>query len=73
MATLEESTWNFRLRTSIASGQSSRPGWLLHREAGGYSAHFDGTPYRPTHFTGGLICTPDEATWHQARAALLER
>jgi fructose-1,6-bisphosphatase/inositol monophosphatase family enzyme len=48
-------------------------GWLLHREAGGYSAHFDGTPYRPTHFTGGLICTPDEVTWHLARAALLER
>jgi fructose-1,6-bisphosphatase/inositol monophosphatase family enzyme len=48
-------------------------GWLLHREAGGYSAHFDGTPYRPTHFDGGLICAPDEASWHLARAALLER
>ena len=48
-------------------------GWLIHREAGGYSAHFDGTPYHPTHFSGGLICTPDEATWHLARAALLER
>lgn len=48
-------------------------GWLLHREAGGYSAHFDGTPYLPTHFTGGLICAPDQATWHLARAALLER
>jgi fructose-1,6-bisphosphatase/inositol monophosphatase family enzyme len=47
-------------------------GWLLHREAGGYSAHFDGTPYRPTHFTGGLICAPDEASWQLARAALLE-
>jgi fructose-1,6-bisphosphatase/inositol monophosphatase family enzyme len=47
-------------------------GWLLHREAGGYSAHFDGTPYRPTHFEGGLICAPDEASWHLARTALLE-
>jgi fructose-1,6-bisphosphatase/inositol monophosphatase family enzyme len=47
------------------------PGWLLHREAGGYSAHFDGTPYRPTALTGGLICAPDEASWHAARAALL--
>lgn len=46
-------------------------GWLLHREAGGYSAHFDGTPYKPTDLTGGLIYTPDEATWHAARAALL--
>ena len=48
-------------------------GWLIHREAGGYSAHFDGTPYHPTHFSGGLICAPDEASWHLARNALLER
>jgi fructose-1,6-bisphosphatase/inositol monophosphatase family enzyme len=47
-------------------------GWLIHREAGGYSARFDGTPYRPTDLTGGLICAPDEATWELARAALLE-
>ena len=46
-------------------------GWLLHQEAGGYSAHFDGTPYRPTHLTGGLICAPDEASWLLARGALL--
>lgn len=48
-------------------------GWLLHKEAGGYSAHFDGTAYHPTHFSGGLICAPDEASWHLARGALLER
>ncbi len=47
-------------------------GWLLHREAGGYSAHFDGTAYRPTHLTGGLICAPDRASWLLAREALLE-
>ncbi len=48
-------------------------GWLLHREAGGYSAHFDGTPYHPTHRTGGLICAPNEASWRLARNALLEQ
>ncbi len=47
-------------------------GALIHREAGGYSAHFDGQPYEATHFGGGLICAPDEASWHLARAALLE-
>lgn len=47
-------------------------GWLLHREAGGYSAHFDGSPYHPTHVAGGLICAPDETSWHAARAALLD-
>lgn len=46
-------------------------GWLLHREAGGYSAHFDGSPYLPTHTTGGLLCAPDQASWEQVRSALL--
>ncbi len=46
-------------------------GWLLHREAGGYSAHFDGSEYVPTHRSGGLLCAPDEASWRLARAALL--
>lgn len=47
------------------------PGWLLHQEAGGYSAQFDGTPYLPTVTSGGLLCTVDEASWHDLRAALL--
>jgi fructose-1,6-bisphosphatase/inositol monophosphatase family enzyme len=46
-------------------------GWLLHREAGGYSAHFDGTPYLPTHLTGGLICAPDRESWTAVRDVLL--
>jgi fructose-1,6-bisphosphatase/inositol monophosphatase family enzyme len=47
-------------------------GWLLHQEAGGYAAQFDGSPYRPTVTTGGLICTPDAESWQALRAALLE-
>lgn len=47
-------------------------GWLLHWEAGGFSAHFDGSAYEPSHLTGGLICAPDEASWKLVRAALLE-
>jgi fructose-1,6-bisphosphatase/inositol monophosphatase family enzyme len=47
-------------------------GWLMHQEAGGYSAHFDGTQYLPTHTSGGLIYAPDEASWRAVRAALLE-
>lgn len=46
-------------------------GWLLHQEAGGYSAHFDGTPYAPSHTTGGLLYAPDRATWEAVHAALL--
>jgi fructose-1,6-bisphosphatase/inositol monophosphatase family enzyme len=47
------------------------PGWLLHREAGGYSAHFDGSEYRPAQMTGGLICAPDKESWQLVRDALL--
>lgn len=48
------------------------PGWLLHQEAGGYSAHFDGAPFRPGRMSGGLLCAPDEDTWHTARDGLLK-
>ena len=47
------------------------PGWLLHQEAGGYSAHFDGSAYRPTRTTGGLICTPDRASWQLVKDGLM--
>ncbi len=46
-------------------------GWLLHREAGGYSARFDGRGYTPAETGGGLICAPDRASWEIVRAALL--
>jgi fructose-1,6-bisphosphatase/inositol monophosphatase family enzyme len=45
-------------------------GWLLHREAGGFSARFDGSDYKPTLQTGGLLCAPDQESWQLARAAL---
>jgi len=48
------------------------PGCLLHCEAGGYAAAFDGTPYRPTRFDGGLLVAPDKASWQALRDALLE-
>ena len=39
------------------------PGWLLHREAGGFSARLDGSDYRPAATDGGMICAPDRASW----------
>jgi fructose-1,6-bisphosphatase/inositol monophosphatase family enzyme len=47
------------------------PGWLIHREAGGYAARFDGSEYRPAHRDGGLICAPDRDSWEALRQALL--
>ncbi len=47
------------------------PGWLLHHEAGGYAAHFDGSPYRPGTLDGGLVCAPDRAAFDALCAGLL--
>ncbi len=48
------------------------PGWLLHREAGGYSARLDGSEYRPAEISGGLLCAPDRDSWSALRSALLD-
>ena len=47
------------------------PGWLLHQEAGGFAAHFDGSPYRADNIWGGLICATDRESWTALRDALL--
>ncbi|MFW7266612.1 inositol monophosphatase family protein [Gluconacetobacter sp. Hr-1-5] len=47
-------------------------GWLIHREAGGYCAHFDGSPYCVTDRAGGLLYAPDRASWQDLRDLLLD-
>jgi fructose-1,6-bisphosphatase/inositol monophosphatase family enzyme len=47
------------------------PGWLLHQEAGGFSAHFDGSPLAPADTTRGLICAPDRQSFEALRDTLL--
>jgi fructose-1,6-bisphosphatase/inositol monophosphatase family enzyme len=47
------------------------PGWLLHQEAGGYAAQFDGRPYNPPRIDGGLICAADRDSWRALRDTLL--
>jgi fructose-1,6-bisphosphatase/inositol monophosphatase family enzyme len=47
------------------------PGCLLHQEAGGHAAKFDGSAYVPGQITGGLICAPDQTSWRELRNSLL--
>ena len=42
-------------------------GWLLHKEAGGYSHRLDNLPYRPVDFEGPLLLTSDEEQWHELK------
>lgn len=48
-------------------------GALIHREAGGFNACWDGTPYPPTRHTGGLLLAPDRESWAALAALLLAR
>jgi fructose-1,6-bisphosphatase/inositol monophosphatase family enzyme len=48
------------------------PGWLLHREAGGYGRRLDRSAYSPRLHDGGLLLTPDEASWNALHAVLVE-
>lgn len=45
-------------------------GVLIHSEAGGYSARFDGSLYRPTDLDGGLLVAPDKDSWQMIRSEL---
>ncbi|MBB3912879.1 inositol monophosphatase family protein [Rhizobium fabae] len=42
-------------------------GTLISQEAGAYAARFDGSPYLPHHLDGGLLITPDKASWDVLR------
>ena len=47
------------------------PGSLIHSEAGGYQASFDGAKYDPTKLTNGLISAPSEIAWKHIRESFL--
>ncbi|MDQ0456008.1 inositol monophosphatase [Rhizobium paknamense] len=38
-------------------------GVLIHAEAGGITAKFDGSPYLPGETTGGILSAPDRESW----------
>ncbi len=47
------------------------PGSLIHSEAGGYQASFDGEKYDPTKLTRGLVTVPSEFVWKEIRQKFL--
>ncbi len=46
------------------------PGWLLHKEAGGYARRLDGRAYDPGEIHAPILFAPDEESWHALKAAL---
>ncbi|MER8521118.1 MULTISPECIES: inositol monophosphatase [unclassified Mesorhizobium] len=45
-------------------------GVLIHAEAGGHAARFDGSAYLPSHVGGGLLVAPDRESWRELRREL---
>lgn len=46
-------------------------GVLTHQEAGGFTAKFDGTPYRQGQTTGGILSAPDKDSWKMLRREIV--
>jgi fructose-1,6-bisphosphatase/inositol monophosphatase family enzyme len=48
------------------------PGALIHQEAGGHLARWDGSDYHPSHTGGGILAAPSKESWQAIQAALWE-
>jgi fructose-1,6-bisphosphatase/inositol monophosphatase family enzyme len=46
-------------------------GVLAHQEAGGHTAKYDGSPYRPGETSGGIISAPDRESWDMIRREIV--
>jgi myo-inositol-1(or 4)-monophosphatase len=46
-------------------------GVLIHQEAGGHTAKYNGTPYRPGETTGGILSAPDMESWNIIRREIV--
>ena len=46
------------------------PGFLLHKEAGGYGRRLDGRPYHPADIQAPVLYAPDVASWEALRETL---
>jgi fructose-1,6-bisphosphatase/inositol monophosphatase family enzyme len=43
-------------------------GILIHAEAGGYTAHWNGKPFRPGDYDCGVLSAPDKDSWMEIRS-----
>ncbi|MDX2028607.1 MAG: inositol monophosphatase [Alphaproteobacteria bacterium] len=58
----------FRASAFYSTPWDDAAGVLIHREAGGYSAFWDGSAYRPSVMHQGLALAPDKDSWEMLRA-----
>lgn len=64
----QRSQLHFHGTHSACTPWDNAAGVLIHAEAGGYTAHWDGQPFAPAHYGKSLLSAPDKASWHLLRA-----
>ena len=69
-ARLVEGTYHYAIFTRSLPWDHAA-GWLIHREAGGYGAFLDGSPYAPSRHDQPLLFAPGREIWDRLRAILL--
>jgi fructose-1,6-bisphosphatase/inositol monophosphatase family enzyme len=65
--------WHFHATLGFCTPWDNAAGILIHAEAGGYGAHWNGDPYTPSAYGRGVLLAPDQPSWHALRnwAALI--
>jgi fructose-1,6-bisphosphatase/inositol monophosphatase family enzyme len=58
---------HFRASLYYATPWDDAAGVLIHREAGGYAAFWNGEPYNPSVMHKGLALAPDKDSWHELK------
>ncbi|MDD3288295.1 MAG: inositol monophosphatase [Alphaproteobacteria bacterium] len=55
--------WHFRALLQTCSPWDDAAGLMIHAESGGYSAHWDGTPFMPSSYEHGFMAATDKESW----------
>lgn len=64
----DEPQIHFRTSYFYSTPWDDAAGILIHQEAGGYSAFWDGTPYQPSDMGRGVALAPDRESWQAIKA-----
>ena len=59
--------WHFRALLQTCSPWDDAAPLMIHSESGGYSAHWNGEPFRPNSYGHGFMATPDKDSWMEMK------
>lgn len=62
-----ETPWNFQTVVHASTPWDCAAGGLIHREAGGHAAHWNGDPVSPSVYHRSILSAPDAASWRELR------